>query len=65
MHHSNIDTAVRARLCSIADALLWEGQDYAADAIYAVMEGTTPSEPARPVLRLVHDAEAIQLPIPL
>ncbi len=43
---SKIDEAVCALLRSIATTLLWEGDDRAADAIYAEIEKMT-AEPAR------------------
>lgn len=38
MHDTNVAAAVRAQLWAIADALMWEGRDFAADAIYATIE---------------------------
>lgn len=38
MHNTSIERAVRSRLLAIAESLMWEGDDLAADAIYAHAE---------------------------
>ena len=56
MEAMNIDAGITKRLTAIAEGLLWDGEDRAADAIYAVIQAETEQKIIKPMLRLAHNS---------
>ncbi|GEM_PF-2509338 len=52
MNDLRMSTATATELHAIADALLWDGEDIAADAIYAAIETCKPNSGEAVILSL-------------